>query len=250
MAGTFHDNDVGPFASVEYTLAHGGPGLQELDLKLRDRDVLLVVELDRTNARALHLHNVRADTLTEAKSAVDKFLNQLEPLNSTNSGHTVFQMFDRVQDDMTGPVDVALGDIDDLRSKLTEINQDELKYPKKKDSQDLNPVSEIIEACYDFLARVRSVQSKSNSSTTESNRKRDASVLTRALDMDHLRLEEYMQKKALESCLGFNWYTPSYPEHRRILEQPKYRVYHDVESGGWLHAKGSYGAPPESTREQ
>ncbi|CAH0025865.1 unnamed protein product [Clonostachys rhizophaga] len=244
----YHDNDVGPFASVEYTLAREGSSPKELDLKLRDRNVLLVVELDDTNARALHLQNARQDTLTEAQYAVDKFLDRLAPLENSNSGHTVFQMFDRVRDEIAGPVDVAVVDIDDLMSRLTGINNDELKYPKKsvdttsKDGPDSNPVAEIIAACGDFLSRV--------SSSGESRLKRDASILTRASESVHLSLQDYMEKQALKRYLGFNWYTPSYPEERIIRKQPKYHIYYDEEDEGWRHKKGNYSVPPWSTRGQ
>ncbi|KAK7224840.1 hypothetical protein V2G26_012843 [Clonostachys chloroleuca] len=252
----YHDNDVGPFASVEYTLALKGSSPKELDLKLRDRDVLLVIELDNTNARALHLQNARQDTLTEAQYAVNKFLDRLEPLEDSNSGYTVFQMFDRVHDEIAGPVDIAVGDIDDLMSKLTEINNNELKYPKKsvdttsKDGPDSNPVAEIIAACSDFLSRVRSVRYKPNSSSGESRLKRAASILTRASESVHLSLQDYMEKQALKRCLGFNWYTPSYPEERIIRKQPKYHIYYDKEDEGWRHKKGNYSVPPWSTRGQ
>lgn len=45
---------------------------------MRDRDVVLAVKADGTTLLLLHLPNVRADTVTAARSAVDDFLNQLK----------------------------------------------------------------------------------------------------------------------------------------------------------------------------
>ncbi|CAG9937496.1 unnamed protein product [Clonostachys rosea f. rosea IK726] len=155
----YHDNDVGPFSSVTYSLTPDGPGLHELDLKLRDRDVVLMVEGDDDDktVRILHLYNVREDTLAEAKTAVDGLLGQVKPLGgSDNTGHTVFKMFDKVFYEIKSPVACILEDADDLESKLEAIDEDDLVHPKRAadtTSELSNPVAELQAACRDFIDR-------------------------------------------------------------------------------------------------
>ncbi|VUC33289.1 unnamed protein product [Clonostachys rosea] len=179
---SYHDNDVGPFSSVTYSLVPGGPGPQELDLKLRDGDVLLMVEGDDDDdaVRILHLLNVREDTLAEAEVAVDGLLGQLKPLGSDNKdGHTVFKMFDKVFREINSSVACLLKDADDLELKLEEIDRDSLVHPKRAaetTSELFNPVAELQKACRDFIDRVEPIHTKSKEYSDEGCPSRNATI--------------------------------------------------------------------------
>lgn len=67
-----------PFASLKYVLTSNGVGPHELDLDIRDRDVVLKHRRVGTAAiRVLHLRNVRDDTVETTRNAVDDFFNEL-----------------------------------------------------------------------------------------------------------------------------------------------------------------------------
>lgn len=102
----YSDNDTGPFAGLTHELIHGGPGPQEVDIDMRDRDVMVNIWVDRKTVRLLHLQNVREDTTEAARSAVDGFLNQLkaaddrEGAQPERAGHTMLESFTPVHSDL------------------------------------------------------------------------------------------------------------------------------------------------------
>ncbi|CAH0049031.1 unnamed protein product [Clonostachys solani] len=249
----YHDNDVGPFSSVTYSLAPNGPGLQELDLKLRDRDVVLMVEGDDDDntVRILHLLNVREDTLAEAKTAVDGLLGQLRPLGGgDNTGHTVFEMFDKVFSEIASPVACLVEDTNDFELKLRDIDEDDLVYPKREAdtiSELFNPVAELQAACRDFIDRVEAIHSKSKMYSAESCSKRKATMLFRVYESVHIDLLIYAKEQSAKGGLVFDWDRGEYPEYRRIMRQPRYHMHFD-EGQNFDHILGDYPSNPSKDR--
>jgi hypothetical protein len=102
----YSDNDTGPFAGPTHELVYGGPGPQEVDIDMRDRDVMLNVRVDGRTIRLLHLQNVREDTVVAARNAVDSFLDQLKAIDDREgahperSGHTMLEDFTQVHLDL------------------------------------------------------------------------------------------------------------------------------------------------------
>lgn len=102
----YSHNDTGPFAGPTHELVYGGPGPQEVDIDMRDRDVMLNVRVDRKTVRLLHLQNVREDTVVAARKAVDSFLNQLKAIDDREGthreryGHTMLEDFTQVHLDL------------------------------------------------------------------------------------------------------------------------------------------------------
>lgn len=248
----FHDNDVGPFSSVTYSLTPDGPGLHELDLKLRDRDVVLMVEGDDDDktVRILHLYNVREDTLAEAKTAVDGLLGQVKPLDGgDNTGHTVFKMFDKVFYEIKSPVACLLEDADDLESKLEAIDEDDLVHPKRAPdttSELSNPVAELQAACRDFIDRVRPIHSKLEMYSEESCPKRKATMLFRVYEKVHIHLLRHAKEQSAKGDLAFDWDKGQYPEDRKLMRQPRY--YMHFEGQHFDHILGEYPANPNKAR--
>lgn len=74
----YHEHDTDPFAGPVHVLVNTGGGPDEVDLDFRDRDVVVRLSLDHTTVRVLHLQNVRADTVAEARAAVDDFLARVK----------------------------------------------------------------------------------------------------------------------------------------------------------------------------
>lgn len=74
----YHENDTDPFSSSTHVLFNSADGPREVDLDMRDRDVVFTHREDHTAIRLLHLQNVREDTVAAAQSAVDDFLNELK----------------------------------------------------------------------------------------------------------------------------------------------------------------------------
>lgn len=74
----YHENDTDPFSSPIHVLVNSDDGPREVDLDMRDRDVVFLHRADHTKLRLLHLQNVRDDTIAAARSAVDDFLNELK----------------------------------------------------------------------------------------------------------------------------------------------------------------------------
>ncbi|CAI6092000.1 unnamed protein product [Clonostachys chloroleuca] len=230
----FHDNDVGPFSSVTYSLTPDGPGLHELDLKLRDRDVVLMVEGDDDDktVRILHLYNVREDTLAEAKTAVDGLLGQVKPLSGgDNTGHTVFKMFDKVFYEIKSPVACLLEDANDLELKLEKMDEDDMAHPKRAvdtTSELFNPVAELQAACRDFIDRMESIHS-------------------RAYESVHVALLIYTGERSAKGGLAFDWYHDQYAKQRRLMRQPRYHMCFN-EDQHFHHIFGDYPANPNKAR--
>lgn len=74
----YHENDTDPFSSPIHVLVNSADGPRDIDLDMRDRDVVFLHRADHTAIRLLHLQNVRPDTVAAARSAVDDFLNELK----------------------------------------------------------------------------------------------------------------------------------------------------------------------------
>lgn len=102
----YSDNDTGPFAGPMHELVYGGPGPQEVDVDMRDRDVMFNVQVNSKTIRLLHLQNVRTDTVAAARSAIDTFLSQLkstddrEEVHPERTAHTMLEDFDEVHLDL------------------------------------------------------------------------------------------------------------------------------------------------------
>ncbi|CAG9972460.1 unnamed protein product [Clonostachys byssicola] len=248
----YHDNDVGPFSSVTYSLTPDGPGLHELDLKLRDRDVVLMIEGDDEDktVRILHLYNVREDTLAEAKTAVDGLLGQVKPLGGgDNTGHTVFRMFDKVFYEINSPVACLLEDADDLESKLEAIDEDDSVHPKRAadtTSELFNPVAELQAACRDFIDRVKPIYSKVEMYSEESCPNRRATILIRVAESVHIDLLIYAHEQSAKGGLVFAWDRGEYPEQRTLMRQPRY--YMHFEGQHFDHILQDYPANPNNPR--
>lgn len=103
---TYSDNDTGPFAGPTHELIFGGPGPQEVDVDMRDTDVMVNVWVDRNTVRLLHLQNVREDTIDAARKAVDSFLDQLKAVDDREgthperAGHTMLEDFTQAHSDL------------------------------------------------------------------------------------------------------------------------------------------------------
>ncbi|VUC26214.1 unnamed protein product [Clonostachys rosea] len=80
----YHDNDLGPFASI---------------------CSMLRLTMIPTPLAFFFSQNVREDTVAEAEAAVNSFLDQLEPLNDEEYiQDTVFMVFDKVHTQMSRPL--------------------------------------------------------------------------------------------------------------------------------------------------
>uniref|UniRef100_A0A0B7JNU9 Uncharacterized protein n=1 Tax=Bionectria ochroleuca TaxID=29856 RepID=A0A0B7JNU9_BIOOC len=134
--GYARPDDFGSFASTTYSLARSGSDMQTLELEcMRDRDVVIKIEISEDQVRVFHLKHVHEDTLDEAKAAVDDFLEQIEPLEDRDGNGpsgTVFEMFGRVHADMVGPLVGVMDNVHELSSLLTKIDTTAIKAIKLK----------------------------------------------------------------------------------------------------------------------
>lgn len=116
----YSDNDTGPFAATTHELHGSGPGPREVDLDMRDTDVVLNVFVDRGTVRLLHLQNVRDDTAAAARAAADAFLGDLKAADDDRhrrggvphpdrSGHTMLESFTGAHSDLRGYVEAQAG---------------------------------------------------------------------------------------------------------------------------------------------
>lgn len=99
----YHENDTDPFSSPIHVLVNSDDGPREVDLDMRDRDVVFLHRADHTKLRLLHLQNVREDTVAAARSAVDDFLNELKLADERKRyvypwrpAHTMLEAYDEV----------------------------------------------------------------------------------------------------------------------------------------------------------
>lgn len=89
-------NDIGPFKSILHTLVLSGPGKKKVKIDMRDCDIMIGANLDESTVRLLHLRNVREDTVTEAKTAIQQLLDELKARDdSTGSPLTRSGCIDR-----------------------------------------------------------------------------------------------------------------------------------------------------------
>lgn len=107
----YSDNDTGPFAATTHELHGSGPGPREVDLDMRDTDVVLNVFVDRGTVRLLHLQNVRDDTAAAARAAADAFLGDLRAADDdrhsrggaphpSRKAHTMLESFTQAHEDL------------------------------------------------------------------------------------------------------------------------------------------------------
>lgn len=99
----YQENDTDAFAGPTHVLHSGGDGPHEVDLDMRDCDVVLTITVDSTHSRLLHLQNVRAETVAAARSAVNESLNRLRSADDRNGAfhperwaHTMLEAWDEV----------------------------------------------------------------------------------------------------------------------------------------------------------
>lgn len=232
-------DDDGLFASLTHEVRHGGPGPQEHDFHMRDRDVTLVIETTRRSLRLLHLQNVRADTIAAARTAVDCFLDQLEPTGyPKRAEHTVFKNFDKVRQELRDYVRTARADVEELNDQLEWVDD---AFPKKeehatseglsKEHLDLhveNPVAAMQAACEDFLEKLQLIDDSDEPS------KQEANTMYANNDEAHQEICEYMETQAEKRGLVFEWNDGSYP--RDTLRRSGSRIRYDVyfsQNGSW-----------------
>lgn len=103
----YHENDTDPFTSPIHVLVGTGGGPDEVDLDMRDCDIVLTVKADGTTLRVLHLQDVHTDTVLAARSAVDDFLTELKSADGRNGdvhperwAHTMLEAHDEVHEGM------------------------------------------------------------------------------------------------------------------------------------------------------
>ncbi|KAF5009867.1 hypothetical protein FDECE_3940 [Fusarium decemcellulare] len=237
-------DDTGPFASLTYQLVFGGPGPQEHDFRMRDRDVTLVVEAGRRTLRLLHLQNVRTDTIAEARAAVDDFLEQLDATDHPKRiERTVFENFDKVRQGLRNVVSLARSDVEDLREELrlangapkrvldTTPNDIDEVHP---DPRDNNPVAIVWAACEDFLEKLDLIDD------SHEPRKREAHTMQEGFDESHNEICGYMEAQAEKRGFVFEWYDGSYPRDtfRSACSDIRYDVYF-CEDGSWSSHYGT-----------
>lgn len=231
-----HD-DTGPFAGLTYKLIHGGPGPQNHDFHMRDRDVTLVVEGTSSTLCLLHLQNVRVDTVVTAQAAVDDFLDQLEPTAPKRPEQTVFQNFDKVRQGLRKYVATARVEVEDLYHELESAES----YPKRAGNrapedfdQDLpetqynNPVSVVRAACEVFLEQLKLVDD------SDEVPKRHVSTMSEYRDEAHQKICDYMEAQAETRGLVFEWSHGSFP--RDTVRKSGSRIIYDVyfnKDGNW-----------------
>lgn len=216
--GYARPDDFGSFASTTYSLARSGSNMQTLELKcMRDRDVVIKIEISGDQVRVLHLKHVHGVTLDEAKAAVDGFLKQIEPLGDRDGNGpsgTVFEMFGRVHADMVGPLVGVMDNVHELSSLLTKIDTTASMYPKKSLPESLgdthleqsyNPVAELREASDAFYNQVKAIKLKSESYSSQTHTTIKGFGLFRA-DYDvHKNLIAHMMEKGRNRGVWFHW---------------------------------------------
>ncbi|CAH0025460.1 unnamed protein product [Clonostachys rhizophaga] len=245
-----HDGDAAGFSSATSSLVPGDR--EEFNLHIYASDMLLVVQSnsDQAAARVLHLKNVREATLAEAQTAVNSFFDQFEPLDNGRPS-TVFQMFDQVHEDSKDHIERALGCVEDVQSELTEIEYNDVLYPKRPASTtdgNFNPIAEVMAACDEFLKQVRSIQAKSTGSTKDTGSKRYARVVTKGGDSNHGRLGTYVRQESVKRDLGCRWDEQSYPGHVSNEYQVRYHV-RLAQDEGWVLEYKDYGISLASENE-
>ncbi|VUC35412.1 unnamed protein product [Clonostachys rosea] len=250
-----HD-DSGPFASLTNELVYGGPGPQEHDFHMRDTDVVLVIEGASHNLHLLHLQNVRTDTVSAAKAAVDEFLGHLEPTSqSKRVEKTVFQNFGKVRQELHKYVVNARAEVEDLRDQLEWVDE---SFPKREvpegqgaaqlDFPGHNPVAAAHAACEDFLKQLEAIrdpdedidEGKKKKGKKSRKRKREAHTMAEGFDQVHQEICTYMEEQADYRGLIFKWYDGSYPRDsfRSSGSWIRYDVYFR-EGGDWSTHFGS-----------
>lgn len=224
-----HD-DTGPFASLVHELVHGGPGPQVHDFKMRDTDVVLVIEAAKGTYRLLHLQNVRADTIVEARAAVDNFIDQLDPSDHPERiERTVFENFDKVCQQLREHVGAAKADVEDLWNELDWVEGNAKKRVRDESHRDDvhagpsddNPLAVVRAACKKFLKKLELID---DSGKPE---KRTAEVKQEGYDKAHQEIREYMEARAEKRGLVFDWYEGTYPREtlRNTYSRIMYNVY-------------------------
>ncbi|CAI6094801.1 unnamed protein product [Clonostachys chloroleuca] len=250
-----HD-DTGPFASLTQELSYGGSGPQEHNFRMHDTDVVLMVEGASHNLHLLHLQNVRADTVSATKAAVDDFLGHLEPTaQNKRVEKTVFQNFSKIHQELSRYVASAQAEVEDLRDQLEWVDD---TFPRRDapespaatqlDFSDNNPVAAVHAACQEFLKQLELIkdpgedikQSSKEKNTKPEKRKRAAHTMSEGSDQYHQEVCTYMEEQAEGRGLIFKWSDGSYPRDsfRRSGSRIRYDVYFR-EGGDWSTHYGS-----------
>ncbi|CAH0054171.1 unnamed protein product [Clonostachys solani] len=213
----YHDNEAEPFKSVVYLVCDGASGLQKFDLLMHHHDmVIAIAENEVEKAHVLHLQNIRKDTLSEAETAINNFLDKFEPLGdgdtlqNTTLQNTVFQNFGLVCDLLDELDEDARCEIEKVKKKLSNIENDSLHYPKRvKDTTPgkFNPVSEMIAACSDFLDQAESIMSKAYENACGYRPGRDGEIWMTDSYLSHQCLRKYLGEQSEIRDLTFRWET-------------------------------------------
>ncbi|CAH0015292.1 unnamed protein product, partial [Clonostachys rhizophaga] len=248
--GYARPDDLSSFASITYSLARGGSNPPKLRTKREDfvdGDIIISIEITKDQMRVLHLKNVREDTLKEAKTTVNGFLDQIEPLCDGNgTGGTVFEMFDRVYADMDDQVVAVMGHVHELSSILAKIDASVNMYPKKLVSnspdnihqgQSYNAVAELRSASDAFYKQVEAIKSKSKGYCNDTHPTRNGFGVTRANCDVHRNLIASMMEQSRNRGLWFHWDESSYEgsRQRHMGVWLTYVVYFDDDTEGWKH---------------
>ncbi|VUC20147.1 unnamed protein product [Clonostachys rosea] len=215
-------NDTEPFKSAVYSASNGLPGLQEFDLLIQHHDMVIgIVENEVDTAHVLYLQNIREDTLSEAKTAIDNFLDKFESLGDGDAHqNTAFQNFGLVCEVLDGFADYAKKEVDKVKQELINIENDSFQYPKRaKDTVPgkINPVCEMIAACNDFLDQAGSIMSKSYKNHRGHRPERDAEIWMSDSYLFHQCIQRYLGEQIEIRDLTFHWHVKEGPKEQRTF---------------------------------
>ncbi|CAI6087774.1 unnamed protein product [Clonostachys chloroleuca] len=208
----YHDYGAEPFKSAVYLIGDDAPGLQEFKLLMHYHDmVIAIVGNGGDRCQVLHLQNIREDTLSEAETAIDKFLDNF---GSLGDGHTIqniaFQNCLRVCDQLDRLAITAACEVKKVEQDLIHMQNDSFEYPKRvKDTMpwDYNPVSEMIAACREFRDRANSITQKAYQNACDYRPVRDGEIWMADFYPFHQCLRKYLGEQAESRDLTFYWET-------------------------------------------
>ncbi|CAH0025505.1 unnamed protein product [Clonostachys rhizophaga] len=230
----YHDNGAEPFKSAVCLVGDGAPDL----LMHRHDMVIAVVGNGEEKTQALHLQNIREDTLSEAKTAIGRFLDNYESLEDGGSiQNTVFQNFARVCDQLNKVAEDIEHGVEQVELELINIQTDSFEYPKRvKDTTpgNFNPVCEMIAACSEFRDLVDSIMSKACDNACDYRPERDGEIWMANSYPFHQYLRKYLGEQAESRDLTFYW------ETRVNKSSSEQRTFHvpfqdDPEWDGWIY---------------
>jgi hypothetical protein len=203
----YHDNGAKPFKSAVYSVGDGAPGLLAFSLLVHRHDmVIAIVGNGGDRTQVLYLQNIREDTLSEAETAIGKFLDNFGPLRDGDSvQNTVFQDYGPVYHRLNRLANHVDYGVEKVEQDLTQVENDSFNYPKRaKDTTagKYNPVCEMIAACSEFRDRVYSIIQKASGNACP---KRDGELWIADSYPPHQSLLKYLEEQSESRDLKFCW---------------------------------------------